>query len=455
MIIYEDRDFPFINITAFDILVILLVLVLVFFFARFKTNKYKTTAAYRYFQNALLIKLLFCLIYALSVMFFYPGDSYGYFKSINVFNKLLFQDFGQYFDILFLGNKPEFFSYFNSATGYPFHYMWRDPAATFVARFYTPFMIFSHNSYILSSIIAGLIGFTGIWKLYKTLCKIYPGIEKQLAIAVLYFPSLIYWSSGILKDTLTISAIGWIIYAFYEFFILKSFKLKYVLYLFIASTVIIQIKAYIFAALLPGLFIWVFFRQIKTIKSQVLKILIAPIILLVLVFAFSFLMNKVSKSMGDYSDLDSSLKRAQIIQQDLIRSEQYGHNFYDIGKFETTPLGVLKMFPKATISGIFRPFVWEARNLFVLLAAFESLFLLLFTFYIFFKTGFIKLSKTIFSAPFLIFSLFFIIIFGFGIGLASANFGALVRYKIPLLPFYMASLFIIRHLNFINLKKDD
>lgn len=321
--------------------------------------------------------------------------------------------------------------------------MWRDPNSVFVARFYTPFMIFSHNSYILSSIIAGLIGFTGIWKLYKTLCKIYPGIEKQLAIAVLYFPSLIYWSSGILKDTLTISAIGWIIYAFYEFFILKSFKLKYVLYLFIASTVIIQIKAYIFAALLPGLFIWVFFRQIKTIKSQVLKILIAPIILLVLVFAFSFLMNKVSKSMGDYGDLDSSLKRAQIIQQDLIRSEQYGENYYDIGEFDATPTGILSKAPIAILSGVFRPFIWEASNPFILLAGLESLFLMIFLAYCIYKVGVLKFFVNVFKDPLLVFSFSFVIIFGFGVGLATANFGALVRYKFPLLPFFVTSLFVL------------
>lgn len=443
MIIYQDRYLAFINITILDIVAIFLILIFIYFYASIKTSSNENIPAYKYFKNAILIKILVSITYVLSVMFFYPGDSYGYFKSINVFNKLLFQDFGQYFDILFLGNKPEFFSYFNSATGYPFHYMWRDPAATFVARFYTPFMIFSHNSYILSSIIAGLIGFTGIWKLYKTLCKIYPGIEKQLAIAVLYFPSLIYWSSGILKDTLTISAIGWIIYAFYEFFILKSFKLKYILYLFIASTVIIQIKAYIFATLLPGLFIWAFFGQIKTIKSQVLKILITPIILLVLVFAFSILMNKVSKSMGDYGDLDSSLKRAQIIQQDLIRSEQYGHNFYDIGKFETTPLGVLKMFPKATISGIFRPFIWEARNPFVLLAALESLFMIGLLAFAFYRGGVIKSFRNIFKDPLLIFAFSFTIIFGFGVGLATANFGALVRYKIPMLPFFVSGLYIL------------
>ncbi|MCK9499942.1 MAG: hypothetical protein M0Q45_10635, partial [Bacteroidales bacterium] len=404
-----------------------------------KQNK----AEYKIFKNALVLKILMSLIFALIVLFFYPGDSMVYFQSINVFNKVFFQNPKQYFDILFLGNKPEFFSYFNSQTGYPAWYMWNDTNSVFVARVYSPFMFLSYKSYLISTVIAGLIGFTGIWKLFKTLSKIYPRMEKKFAIAILYFPSLFFWSSGIMKDTLTISALGWIIYAFYELVILKKIKLKYFIILFFASLILINIKAYIFAALVPGLFIWAFFGQIKAIKSQLFKILIAPVILGLLVLAFSFLMKNTSESMGTYGSIDSTLNYASVVQQDLTRHEQYGHNYYDIGKFEATPMGVLKKFPIATISGIYRPFLWEARNPFIVLAALEGAFLFLFMIYVIFKTGFLRFFRIIFSDPFLIFSLSFVIIFGFGVGLATANFGALVRYKIPLLPFYLASLFVI------------
>jgi hypothetical protein len=45
--------------------------------------------------------------------------------------------------------------------------------------------------------------------------------------------------------------------------------------------------------------------------------------------------------------------------------------------------------------------------------------------------------------PILIFTLLYTIMFAFGIGLATANFGALVRYRIPGLPFLMLSLFVL------------
>ena len=443
MKIYQSFYHSDINITILDIVILLVIMFIAYIYGNIKFSNNQNKAEYIYFKNALVLKILMSLIFALIILFFYPGDSMGYFQSINAFNKVFFQNPKQYFDILFLGNKPEFYSYFNSQTGYPAWYMWKDANSIFVARIYSPFMILSYKSYIISTVIAGLIGFTGIWKLFKTLSKIYPRMEKKLAIAILYFPSLFFWSSGIMKDTLTISALGWIIYAFYELVILKKIKLKYFIILFFASLIIINIKAYIFAALVPGLFIWAFFGQIKAIKSQLFKILIAPVILGLLVLAFSFLMKNTSESMGTYGSIDSTLNYASVVQQDLTRHEQYGHNYYDIGKFEATPMGVLKKFPIATISGIYRPFLWEARNPFIVLAALEGAFLFLFMLYVIFKIGFFKFFRRIFADPFLIFSLSFVIIFGFGIGLATANFGALVRYKIPLLPFYLASLFVI------------
>jgi hypothetical protein len=307
-------------------------------------------------------------------------------------------------------------------------------------------MYLTYKSYLLSTIIASLIGFTGLWKLYKTFCKIYPGMEKKFIIAVMYMPSLFFWTSGIMKDTLTVSAMGWIIYAFYELVILKKIKIKYFIIIIISSIIIINVKAYVLLALVPGLFIWAFFGQMKAIKSKIIKILLAPAILGILFLAFSLLMKNASEYMGVYGDLDSTLAQASVVQQDLVRHEQYGHNYYDIGKFEATPMGVLKKFPIATISGIYRPFLWEAGNPFILLAALEGTFLFLFMIYVIFKTGFLRFFRIIFSDPFLIFSLSFVIIFGFGVGLATANFGALVRYKIPLLPFYVASLFIIEYI---------
>jgi hypothetical protein len=452
MNLIEHWYHPIININLIDIILIFALLFILIIYANYIQNKNIDNPAYKVFKKALIIKFITSILFALIVFFFYPGDSMVYFQNLNCFNKLFFINPNQYFDILLEGNKIEFWSYFSHQTGYPAHYMWRDPNSIFVSRFFSPFMFLTYNSYFLSTIIAGLIGFSGIWKLYITFCHIYPGIENKLAFAIIFFPSSNFWSSGIMKDTLTLSAIGWLIYGFYFFFITKKIKIKYILFIIFSSIIIINIKSYILLALIPGVFVWLFFNQIKKIKSRAFKILFAPILIILITVIASFLLSSFSDSMGPYGSIDESLKQAQIIQEDLTRSEQYGENYYDIGKFDATPLGALSKAPIAIISGIFRPFIWEARNPFVILSGLESLFMLGLLFYTIKKLGFVKFIQNISASPILVFSFLYVIVFGFGVGLASANFGALVRYKIPLLPFYISGLFILT--NMIT-KKDE
>ena len=36
--------------------------------------------------------------------------------------------------------------------------------------------------------------------------------------------------------------------------------------------------------------------------------------------------------MGDYGNIDQAVEKAKIIQQDLLREEQYGGNNYNLGR---------------------------------------------------------------------------------------------------------------------------
>ena len=49
----------------------------------------------------------------------------------------------------------------------------------------------------------------------------------------------------------------------------------------------------------------------------------------------------------------------------------------------------------------------------------------------------------IFQDPYQLFCMIFTLILAFGIGLSTANFGALVRYKIPFMPFFVSMFFIM------------
>jgi hypothetical protein len=82
----------------------------------------------------------------------------------------------------------------------------------------------------------------------------------------------------------------------------------------------------------------------------------------------------------------------------------------------------------------------------MLLSALESTFILLFTLSILWRTGLKKFVSNIFKSREVVFCLTFALIFGFAVGFTTYNFGSLVRYKAPCIPFFMVSLVILNSL---------
>ena len=151
--------------------------------------------------------------------------------------------------------------------------------------------------------------------------------------------------------------------------------------------------------------------------------------------------------MGVYGDVDSAVQQAKIIQQDLLRVDQYGKNNYDIGKIDNSISGLLSVAPLAIFTALFRPQFWEVGSVTMLFSAIENTLLLLFTVFLIIYNSPIKFVRIILNEPFLLYCLFFSLIFAFGVGIAGTNFGALVRYKIPLMPFFFPMLFLSYKLN--------
>jgi hypothetical protein len=69
------------------------------------------------------------------------------------------------------------------------------------------------------------------------------------------------------------------------------------------------------------------------------------------------------------------------------------------------------------------------------------------------KVGRVKFFRS-FQDPTILFCLVFSLIFAFAVGVSTYNFGTLMRYKIPLMPFYCVGLVLI--LDYVNkLRKAD
>ena len=408
-----------------------------------KNREIKKNPIYKYFLWGLFAKIFGAVCVCLIYVYYYKegGDTLSYNSDSSAMVKLLFIAPKDFFTVWLSPLFKEIQSYFTNETGYLMY--GRDSDAFMVVRLLIPLKLIGLNSYILTSILMAVVSYTGVWKLYTVFCDYFPQLYKQFALSVLFVPSVFFWGSGMLKDSWTIAAAGWYCYSFYRIFIKRESVIASSVTLAIAAMIMISIKPYIFVALLPGTLLWMIWNRLGRIKNQFLKFFIAPVIVTIGVGIGFFIWSLTSSNLGQYSTLDSMLQKAVDASEDL-KQDYYGGNAFDLGKFDPTISGVLSKFPVATMTGLFRPFLWEAKNAVMLVSGLENSIILFFVLYILFRKPMVAITG-IFSNPLVLFCLIFAIFFAFSVAISSSNFGSMVRLRIPQIPFFLSGLFIIYH----------
>ena len=121
-----------------------------------------------------------------------------------------------------------------------------------------------------------------------------------------------------------------------------------------------------------------------------------------------------------------------------------GGSNYSIADTEESNLsGQLAFAPIALLTAMFRPFLFEVRNPMMLLAALETTALLVLTIRALAQQGWRSLRQNIVASPALMFFFAFSFVFGIAVGLATTNMGTLSRYRVPMLPFFTAAIFVL------------
>lgn len=409
---------------------------------------------YKYFIPATVCKLIgaigLCIVYT----FYYKegGDATNYFLSSQTFVKVLLElDFPILWKMFMFKSNNIFETGFTVYETNSIQFASTDYYALFTVALTVPFCLLGCQSFICTTMLVSYFCLSGLIRLYKVFIEEFPELEREFAISIFFIPSVFFWGSGLLKDTYSLSAIGFFTYGVYNYFIKKRRKSTYLIMLITAAIAMISIKPYIFFALMPGSLVWIFFKKITNIRNPLARALVLPLMFGFLTATLLFSMQYLADYLGDYS-MDKVLDKAVKTQQDLIRGEQYGGNNFDIGKFDATLTGIASKIPVAINLALFRPYLWDARNPVMLLSGIENLLILGFTLYIILSIQTKILIKSMLSNPTFIFSFLFALFFAFSVGLTTANYGALVRLKIPCIPFYAASLFILYHINKANVR---
>jgi hypothetical protein len=262
-------------------------------------------------------------------------------------------------------------------------------------------------------------------------------------VAIFFIPSVFFWGSGILKDSLTLGALGWATFSFHSIFMLKKNILFSVLILILSFFMIYEIKIYILLCFIPSLMIWLYVLYMNKVRNLVLKAMVVPVSILVLAGNGYLAVQEIGKENRRYNLANIAQTAEATARWLTVVSLREEGSAYTLGDFDYSLKGILRKTLPAIWVTLFRPYLWEARNPAMALSALESSLLFLFFLYVIIITFLRKGLLRIFNQPVISFCFFFTLTFSFAVGISTYNFGSLVRYKIPMMPFFLMGLFLI------------
>ncbi len=436
------------TIAPWEFLVLIIYMIIVgVVFSRHKNIRIKKYPEYRYYIWGLYVKILGNLFFSLIYVYYYGnGDTISFFLSGIPLAELAFEDPLLYIQAIFADNSWENrYHFFSSSTGYPMGYVYIDSRSYMLVRMISPLIILCMQSYLLTGAVVSTIAFGGVWRLYRMFVRYYPDLKWQLAVAILFFPSAVFWGSGILKDTFTFTAMCWYISSMDAIFFLKKDRRSAWASAALCAFIMISMKPYVFMMVFPATLLWILYHRVGSIKNVLFRLLFLPMAFLLLGGLTIFTLQSLGDRLNKFS-LDKALETVVISQQDMKRSEQYGENYVDLGEIEATWASLLSKFPQATFVGLFRPALSEANNVVMLFSALENAWLLLFFLWILIRSRIFHFITLIRTNPLLQMCFVFAIGYAFMIGITTPNFGAMVRFKIPLLPLFVSGMFITSYI---------
>lgn len=287
-------------------------------------------------------------------------------------------------------------------------------------------LFFSNGFFHLHSLIFILLSFLGSFALLKFF-SVYSNLSNKILFpAIFLLPSTLLWTSGALKESWLFFCLG-----FFLLFLSKSLQngnRRNFIGLVIFALLFLSSKMYIIVALIPALLFFIINHFSKT--GKIFNFVIAH-----LASAFIFFLFLKKQVVFLLSQKQEAFIR--------LAEEQNANSSFEIDRFSSFS-EMLSSIPNATYSVFLLPLFPTSLNPLSLLVAAEQLLLLIILLLVIFL--FRKAGSNAQSIALFCFS--FCLILGVLIGLTTPILGAIVRYKVPFLPFYVIGL-----LTFVSIEK--
>lgn len=403
--------------------VALFVHLIVLFAIGFVLSKHETSAWKFAFWVALLFKMLAGVGIGLLYMNYYPtgGDTLWYFLDGSKMAALARTDWLGYMNFLWGAT--------NVIEGLSF----LEPRALFMSKLVSLFCLLTQDHYWLSAGYLSLICFVAAWFLVKELVTINAKWSVAAAIALLFFPSVVCWSAGIIKESVALSCLYFLVWLLLRLWSSKRIPLIIWLLLPLTLWVLWNLKYYYLAVFLPVATTLVVMQRI-ILRYVNLSVWMKGVVWCGVFLLPLYIASKVHPNFYPERFLNVIVENYQAFTKISAPEDYVAYN-----NLEPGVQSIIMNAPKALIAALFRPFIWEAGTFLQLLSSLENLLVLMLS-----GAAFIRIGKAV-SSPYrlLIFStLMYVVLLAIFLALSTPNFGTLIRYRVGFMPFFVLLILI-------------
>ncbi|MBL7850131.1 MAG: hypothetical protein JNN04_04460 [Cyclobacteriaceae bacterium] len=280
------------------------------------------------------------------------------------------------------------------------------------------------GQYGIMSAWLSFASFVASWKLYVRLCRFFPEMTTANALIILFFPSVVFWSSGLIKESLGLAALYLMMAAVLSMIRRQPLSALEIILLPISLWVGWNLKYYWLGIFLPVaipavIVVWMVSRRNSLLRYDLLLWLLFFLGCVFVAthlhpnFYASRILEVICQSNLEFTRLSEP---SQLVTYDDLRPEA---------------ISVLMNVPAAIVAGLFRPFVWEAFHWLSWMASLENLLILLLLI-----QALPALRNVIHSKHrvLVVAGLTYALLLTAFLALSTPNFGTLSRYRIGALP---------------------
>jgi hypothetical protein len=292
------------------------------------------------------------------------------------------------------------------------------PRAAFMTKILALLALITNHNYWLSACYLSMFSFFGFWLAANTVYKIF-GSKITAVLPTLFFPSIVFWSSGVIKESIAIGSLAGVLAILVNAYYKKSVAWLNMLLLIIGMLLLLYLKYY-YAALLIVTFATIFTTRAILPKTSKTYVEIGSILMV-----FTAILGIASLSHPNFWPSRFLFVMVDNYYQFLEKSST--ENVVMFNDLSPTFASFLFYGPKALFGGLFYPLWMKSFNIVKLASVIEN-WLILISFI--FALRWFKLPKLKNDRLLLLGMMLFIVISAIFITFSTPNLGTLARFKI-------------------------